>query len=157
MKKVVMVLAISFLIVNVAYAGTTRQNCGCGIGSMIFEGQNGLMSQTAAHTSNHTFGNQSFGITSGTLGCGSAEGFARNETLNKFVAENMDNLASDIASGKGESLDTLAELIELPAEKRPAFFAALQGDFDKIYPSAQVTHTEVIEKNCFHSQRDLTR
>ncbi|MDM8551891.1 DUF3015 family protein, partial [Desulfobacterales bacterium HSG2] len=93
-----------------------------------------------------TFGNQSFGITSGTLGCDSPQGFTRNETLNKFVAENMDNLASDIASGKGESLDTLAELIELPAEKRPAFFAALQGDFDKIYPSAQVTHTEVIEK-----------
>ena len=146
MKKTIMVLAIFFLIANVAYAGSTRQNCGCGLGSMLFEGQNGLMSQTAAYTTNGTFGNQSLGITSGTLGCDSPQSFTKNETLNIFVAENMDNLASDIASGKGESLDTLAELIELPAEKRPAFFAALQGDFDRIYPSAQVTHTDVIEK-----------
>ena len=30
--------------------------------------------------------------------------FASNEQLNKFVADNMDNLAKDIAMGHGESL-----------------------------------------------------
>lgn len=145
MKKVlVFVLAISLLAMGSAYAGT-RANCGCGLGSMVFEGQDGLMSQTAAATTNGTFGNQTFGISTGTLNCDRPANFVQNEKVNMFVAENMDNLAVDIAAGKGESLNTLADLIQMPTEKRPAFFTALQSNFDKVYPGTQVTHKDVIE------------
>ena len=146
MKKVlVLVLAGVLVMAGSAYARGARANCGCGLGSMIFEGQDGLMSQTAAATTNGTFGNQTFGISTGTLGCDRPDNFVQNEKVNIFVSENMDNLATDIASGKGESLNTLAELINMPSEKRPVFFTALQNNFDKIYPSSTVTHKEVIE------------
>lgn len=141
----VFVLVGLLVMTGTAYARGARANCGCGLGSMIFEGQDGLMSQTAAATTNGTFGNQTFGISTGTLGCDRPDNFVQNEKVNIFVAENMDNLAADIASGKGESLNTLAELINMPSEKRPALFIALQSNFDKIYPSSNVTHKEVVE------------
>ncbi len=145
MKRMMVTLAVFFLIVNAAWAGTTKENCGCGIGSMAFEGKDGLVSQLAATFTNGIFGNQTFGITSGTLGCEKPYSFTQNEKLNLFVAENMDNLAVEIASGQGESLDTLAEIAEIPAENRAKFFTALQGNFDAIYPSPEVTHTEVVK------------
>ena len=81
---------------------------------MVFEGQNGLISQTFAATTNGIFGNQTFGITSGTSNCEQYKTFAYNEKLNTFVADNMDNLARDIARGQGEYLNTLAVLMEVP-------------------------------------------
>src|SRR5690606_21045070 len=42
---------------------------GCGLGSKLFEGQRGVAPQVLAVTTNGTFGNQTFGISSGTLGC----------------------------------------------------------------------------------------
>jgi len=71
--------------------------------------------------------------------------FASNEQLNKFVADNMDNLAKDIAMGHGESLDTLVELIGVAIEERPVFCATLQTNFSEIFPSERVTHVDVLE------------
>lgn len=121
-------------------------NCGCGLGSMAFQSQNGLISQVSAVTTNAVLGNQTFGISSGTLGCNRPGTLVRNEAVNQFVAENMDNLAIDIATGQGESLRTLSEMIQMPAEKRPVFYATLQSNFDAIYPNPLVTHDFVIEK-----------
>ena len=42
---------------------------GCGVGTMIFKGKSGLAPHVLAVTTNGTFGNQTFGMTSGTLGC----------------------------------------------------------------------------------------
>ncbi len=104
MKKIIITLAISLLVVSSAYAGA-RENCGCGIGSMAFGDQEGLVFQVLAATTNNAIsGNQTFGISSGTLGCERANSVTKNEKVNTFVAENMDNLATDIASGQGETL-----------------------------------------------------
>lgn len=147
MKRLIISALVVFLMVAPVYAGgTTKDNCGCGLGSMIFEGQNSLVTQVFAATTNVTCGNQTFGITSGTLGCESADAIVKNEVIDRFVAENMDNLAVEIAAGQGESLDTLVELINLPNEKRSGFYTALQSNFGTIYPSTEVTHRHVIEK-----------
>jgi len=112
---------------------------------MLFKNNDGLLSQTAAATTNGLLGNQTFGISSGTLECNQpAELYAR-EQLQKFVASNMDSVAKDIARGNGESLDTLAELMQVPVEKRDTFNTQLQKNFDHIFTSAQVTEAEVIE------------
>lgn len=144
MKKIMVILLVSLLTASTAYA-VSKQNCGCGLGTIIMEGQDGLISQVCAVTTNGTFGNQTFGITSGTLDCSQPASFTKNEKVNIFVSENMDNLAVDISAGEGESLNTFAELIEMPAEKRVKFFAALQENFDNIYTSPHVTHEQVIE------------
>ena len=69
-----------------------------------------------------------------------------NEQLNVFVADNMDALAVDIASGQGEALGALAEITGIPAEKQNLFFATLQNNFDQIYPTADVTHYDVVKE-----------
>src|SRR5512139_1907858 len=64
-------LALALLVV-VMFAGVafaSKTNTGCGLGYMIFKGQEGLASQTCAATTNGTFGNQTFGITTGTSEC----------------------------------------------------------------------------------------
>jgi len=145
MKKLLFALFICALSCSLVYAGPAlRKNCGCGIGSMLFENNDGLMSQTAAGTTNGFF-NQSFGISSGTLDCNQPAQFYGSEMLHRFVAENMDNLAKDIARGQGESLDTLAVLMNVPAENRGTFNTSLQTNFDHIFTSPQVTDAEVLQ------------
>jgi len=137
------VLFIVVMLVGVAHAAP-KSNVGCGLGYVAFKGQDGLMSQTAAATTNGTFGNQTFGITSGTSECDQFKTFASNEKVNHFVAENMDNLAKDIAKGKGEYLNTLAVLLEVPETQRGEFYSKLQTHFTEIYATDQVTSTDVL-------------
>jgi hypothetical protein len=59
----------------------------------------------------------------------------------------MDNLAQDIAQGRGESLDTFAELLQVPVDQRPAFNAKLQRNFDKIFTSSSVELASVIDNS----------
>jgi hypothetical protein len=144
MKKIVLALFICAVACNLAYAGAAlRKNCGCGLGSLMFENNDGLMSQTAAATTNGMFG-QTFGISSGTLDCNQPEAFYGSLMLHRFVAENMDNLAKDISRGQGESLETLAVLMAVPQQQRSEFSAKLQSNFSRIFTSPQVTEEEVV-------------
>ncbi len=154
MKKVLLIgLVISLMTIGLAYAGSPKDNCGCGWGTMIFEGKTGLVHQVLAATTNGSFGNQTFGISSGTAECEKAASFASNAPLNRFVADNMDNLARDIAMGQGEYLDTLAALMEVPMGEREDFSVTLQANFPEIYPADSVTHVEVIENIARVTQR----
>jgi hypothetical protein len=137
------VVAAVVCLVSVASA-VDQKNTGCGLGSILFEGKNGLMSQTFAATTNGTFGNQTFGITSGTSNCEQYKTFTLNEKVNTFVAENMDSIAKDIARGEGEYLDTMASLMEVDQARRPQFYALLQKNFSQIYPSPAVTPADVL-------------
>ena len=147
MKKLAFV--VSAVLMTVALSGVVwavdPKNTGCGLGSMLFEGQNGLVSQTFAATTNGTFGNQTFGITSGTSNCEQYKEFTYNEKLNTFVADNMDNLARDIARGQGEYLNTLAVLMEVPDTQKGVFRSHMQAHFSDIYTSDKVTHSEVVK------------
>lgn len=154
MKKVLLIgLVMSFMTVGLAYAGPPKDNCGCGWGTMLFEGKSGLVHQVLAATTNGSFGNQTFGISSGSAMCEKPASFASNEPLNRFVADNMDNLARDIAMGQGEYLDTLAALMEVPMEERNEFSVTLQANFPDIFPADSITHVDVIENIARVTQR----
>ena len=146
MKKLVAIVLAAFLVVT--FAGFSfaapKENVGCGLGYIVFEGKDGLLSQTCAATTNGTFGNQTFGITSGTSECDRPSSFTANEKLNKFASDNMDNLAVDIARGQGEYLNTLAVLLEVPENERASFYNKLQTHFSDIYTSETVTHVDVL-------------
>ncbi|RKZ11686.1 hypothetical protein DRQ53_01815 [bacterium] len=143
MKRIVtLIVLIAMLAPGVALAD--RSNTGCGIGTIIFEGKEGLLSQACAVITNGIFGNATFGITSGTIGCAKAESFASNEQLDRFVGDNMDQLAMDISRGEGDYLLTLAVLLDVPAAERGEFYGMLQSNFSTIYPDAGVTHTDVL-------------
>src|SRR5574340_791535 len=52
----------------------------------------------------------------------------------------MDALATDIANGQGETVDTLAVMMEV--EDKAAFVAKLQANFDKIYTADSVSSAD---------------
>jgi hypothetical protein len=146
MKKLVVIVLAAFLVMTFAAASfaAPKENVGCGLGYIVFKGKDGLLSQTCAATTNGTFGNQTFGITSGTSECERYSTFTANEELNKFVSDNMDNLAMDIARGHGEYLNTLAVLLEVPETERASFYTQLQTHFSDIYTSDTITHLDVL-------------
>ncbi len=150
-KALVFVVLVLFMLSATAFAASTagnaRMNTGCGLGTMLFKnsGDDQTIVQTFQATTNGCFGNQTFGITTGTSECKQPSKFASNERINEFVLANMDNLAKDIAMGKGETLDAFAELMGVPVEKRPEFAAKLQSSFSKIYTSDHVVMANVMD------------
>jgi hypothetical protein len=131
-----------------AFAGQAAGNTGCGLGTILWgnKADNSVLSQTMQATTNGTFGNQTFGITSGTLDCQQPANVAASERLMEFTVANMDNLARDIARGEGESLDTLAELLDVPAQNRGEFYANLQGNFADIFITGEESAANVLDR-----------
>lgn len=124
---------------------TPRNNVGIGLGTFIFDGYDGLISQVCAATTNGSFGNQTFAITTGTSGAKKWDKLAMNDEVRNYVKDNLDTLARDMARGKGESLNTLAELMGVKASERAAFAKDLQRDFLRVYSSSKVNHVQVVE------------
>jgi len=137
MKKLLLgtVLTAGMLLAN--------QNTGCGLGSMVIEDQDSVLMQVIATTTNGTSGNQTFGITSGTLGCDKPASFVMNEKLLNFVASNIDTIAIDGAKGSGESLNTLATLMNVQNKKE--FSSKIQANFSKIFTNKDLTSAQLID------------
>ncbi len=129
-------------------AGQAAANTGCGLGTLLWgnNADGSIMSQSLQATTNGTFGNQTFGITSGTLGCTQPANIAATERMIEFTAANLDNLAKDIAQGQGESLDTLAELMAVPGQQRPALYSHLQANFDHIFITGNDRSGDVLDR-----------
>lgn len=140
-KKLAFAAAAAFLMSGAAAADDST---GCGVGSMIFDGQSGVFPQILAVTTNGSTGNQTFGITSGTLGCDSEGTIDSAAKMSMFTGDNMESLALDMSRGEGESLQTLAELMGVAEADRAAFYAATKSNFDRIYTSSDVTAGDVI-------------
>jgi hypothetical protein len=139
-------LLVIILTFSYSFAYADRGNVGCGLGTTIMAGKmDSTLMQVFAVTTNGTSGNQTFGITSGTLECSQPSSFVNNERLIEFVASNMDSLAVDMAAGSGESLDTLAELMGVSDSSRDGFYAKLQQNFNNIFTSSAVQSGEVID------------
>ena len=115
---------------------------------MLWEGKadGSVMSQTAQVTTNGIFGNQTFGISSGTLGCEQPANIIKNDRALAFTTDNMDLLARDIAAGQGETLETLAELMEVQSAEHQHFYATLQSNFDQIFVTGNETAGEVLDR-----------
>ena len=135
-----------------AAAANTNSNgygmAGCGLGSMLFGRQPGMV-QILAATTNATFGTQTFGISSGTSNCtdmGGGPGSARS-----FIETNRDAVAKDISRGQGETISSLSALAGCPDSRQVG--AVLQSDFAKIFPSAQVSGSQAGD-NVVHVLRD---
>ena len=149
MKRVLCVFVTLLFFAPAAYAqsGMAKANVGCGLGTTIFKNSadDSTVLQAFQATTNGTLGNQTFGVTSGTSECQKPAKFVDNERLNEFVYANLDNLAKDIASGEGETLETLAELMSVPQVERAGFYENLQVHFNDIFPSSDVEYAHVVD------------
>ena len=131
MKKTLLASLMLGAAMFVSAPANAIDSTGCGLGSMVWRGQSGIIPQIAAVTTNGTWGNQTFGITFGTSGCdpnGRVTGGTQKLIL-AFVENNMEQFAMDAAAGHGETLTTLAGILnmdaEVVAEKTYQNFAAL--------------------------------
>lgn len=115
---------------------------GCGVGAMIFKGQSGVGPHVLAATTNGTFGNQTFGMTTGTLGCNTNQAV---QSMALYMDSNVDKIARDMSRGEGENLDTLAVLLNIEAGDRDTFRTLLQDNFAAIFPSSETTSGEAVE------------
>lgn len=140
MKKLILASVLT-ICSSITFA---NENSGCGLGAQVMVEQDSTIKQALAVSTNHSTGSQTFGITSGTSGCREPERFVSNETLNMFVVANMDALATDIANGHGESIHTLAALMDV--QDKAAFAYQLQTHFDQIYTTETVSSADVIDR-----------
>lgn len=111
---------------------------GCGLGSIVFGNKPGMI-QILAATTNGTFASQTFGITFGTSNCSDTGGGAPSAAA--FIQTNREALAKDISRGNGETIKNLATLSG--CEDSGAVGATLQRNFKTIFPSAEVSNTQV--------------
>jgi len=141
-KTLISVALLAGMSASSAFAA--QENTGCGLGTMIFDGKSGVAPQVLAVTTNGTSGNQTFGITSGTLGCTQDGVVQSTEKLSMFTGSNMDKLARDMSVGHGESLETMASLMGIEEKDKATFYTVAQQNFDKIFSSDDVTAEQVL-------------
>lgn len=142
-KKLVAVALVGMFPLATMAAG--ENNIGsCGWGSKVFEGQRGVAPQVLGATTNGTFGNQTFGITSGTSGCTQDGVVTSHWKTAMFIDGNKEKLARDMSVGHGETLDSLAKLMGVRAEDKTAFFLATKENFGRIFSSDSVSTDQIM-------------
>lgn len=129
-------LASTFAAVTLLAATQVQayDSTGCGLGSLAFRGQSGPLAQILAVTTNGFFGIQTFGITSGTSGCdpnGRITG-GTGKVLFTFLENNMEQYAFDASRGEGETIQTIAGILNIPAEK---VAQVSKENFNTIFPN----------------------
>lgn len=147
MKRILLIAtALSVLATGAAYAQKKNRadSSGCGVGTILFEGQVGIFPQVGAITTNGSFGNQTFGVSSGTLGCNTDGVVTPPTNVKMFTVANLDGLSRDIARGEGERLASLAELMGIAEQHRATFFRVAQGNYATIFPSENVTSEQFL-------------
>jgi hypothetical protein len=138
MKKIIAgaILAASS---SMALAGPA----GCGLGTaVVFKNASVWYEHVMAATTNGTSGNQTFGMTSGTLGCEAANGPLAG--VQTFMDGNMDQLAAESAMGQGETLSALTELVGVSAADSAEFATLMQTNFDSMF-SAEATSSSAYD------------
>lgn len=125
-----------------ASTGAFAVNVGPGLGNVILAGQSGPVFDMLAVTTNNTFFSNLFAITFGTSGYNG--GLIGKAETDQFIADNLDALAVDIASGDGEYVDALSSMLNV--SDAVAFKSTLQENFDNIFTSADVSAEEVSSK-----------
>jgi len=126
---------------------------GCGVGAMIWKGQSGIAPHVLAATTNGTFGNQTFGMTTGTLGCQTNESV---QSMAMYMNSNIDKVARDMSRGTGENLDTLAVLLGVDEADRESFRTLLHDNFATIFPTSETTSGEAVDTIVALLEQDKT-
>lgn len=143
MKKYLLISLFAAVASN-AFAADAN-NVGCGWGSMIFDGKSDKASHILAATTNGTFGNQTFGITSGTAGCAHSSTVKKYAAISTFMTANVDKVAHDMSIGQGESLDTMTALMGMSTDHKAVFAQLVKENFAVIFPTANTTSEQALQ------------
>ena len=141
MKKI---LAVA-LLAGVSSFAFADEDAGCGLGTALWAGQSGLLPKVLAATTNGTFANQTFGISTGTLGCSHNGVVSSRVRLSMYTGSNIEKVARDMSVGQGESLNVMADLMGVPDQAKPVFFQATRDHFGEIFAPQNQTTGQVLD------------
>jgi hypothetical protein len=122
--KLIVLCALSLLLsANVAlakqkgglvdeYSGQGYGMAGCGLGSILFGAKPGKI-QIISSTTNGLYGNQTFGITSGTSNCDIPK---MGQQAAVFIEVNKEVVRKEAAIGNGDSVDAISMLLNCQKE-----------------------------------------
>ena len=143
MRWLVAVSALALVVGAPLQAAQAEDDIGCGVGSTIMEGENGLIPHLlGSFTNGLTF--QSISLTLGVMGCDTNDTITADLQLRKFTNGNFARLSRDMATGGGESLDAFAALLGVADEDRPAFARTVQSNFGVLFPTDTTTSGEML-------------
>jgi len=117
---------------------------GCGLGSMVFGDEAGLV-QVFAATTNGTSASQLFGITSGTSNCDESGIILAEKEGEIFAEQNFDVLSKEMAAGEGEHLGAFATLLGCSSDQHAAFASYTQANYESIFASDQTSSSDMIQ------------
>lgn len=109
---------------------------GCGLGSVVFGEKPGMV-QIFAGTTNGISGNQTFGISSGTLNCGESGKMANAE---QFIDTNKVALENDLARGQGETVQALSQVLEC---KNTNFTQSMKSNYQQAFPRGGASSEQI--------------
>ncbi len=142
MKKIYFLGAMAMFVAQPA--GAIDSTGGCGLGSMAWRGESGIIPQVAAMTTNATFLN-TIGVTLGTSGCdpnGRVTGGTGKLVL-VVIENNMEQFAMDASAGRGETIDTIAGILNMDSEK---LGASVQQNFAYLFADENVEAVDLTLK-----------
>ncbi len=141
-------IVVAFVLLLAPVGSAIADNdVGCGVGTEIMEGKEGLGPKLAASFINGLLF-QSISITFGLINCNGQDTVtadARDARLHHYAGANIDRLMDDMAVGRGESLDAFAILVGISESDRPHFLAFTQRHFRELYSRDDVTAGEVLD------------
>lgn len=141
-RRFVITILLAFVSVSVMAAGVPNVG-GCGWGSKLMDGNDGVFGQVLAVTINGTSGNQTFGISSGTSGCSQDGVVKSNWAAIMFIDGNKEQLARDMSTGQGETLDALAKVMGISEQHKPMFFRVTKDNFTHIFATENANAMQV--------------
>ncbi len=137
MKKIFLVLAVALM--TTSSFAAKYGSAGCGLGSMIFEGDQTWWKQVLAATSNG-IGMQTIAISLGTSNCDSPAPLKVGQT-EAYVEANKVALANDIARGNGETIVGLSKVYG--CTNSDEFGAALKSNYSNIFREDTASSKEI--------------
>ncbi len=132
-----------------AFAGTADTGPGCGLGKEVWKDSKDTDSVghhlLISTTNNPMIPLQAGGITTGSWGCQNNRKVWTEHKAGVFAGVNFENLSEDMARGGGEHLASLADLLGVPAEQRPAFFALAQERYASLTAAGHTSAAAMIK------------
>lgn len=114
MKNILGTVVVCSALCLTSTAHAVDSTGGCGLGSMAWRGQSGIIPQVLAMTTN-SWASNTIGVTLGTSGCdpnGRVTG-GTGKMMLAFLEDNMEQFAMDAAAGRGETIETIAGILDV--------------------------------------------
>lgn len=145
MKKIILSTVAAVAVICLTQSASAHDSTGCGLGSMAWRDQAGMGPQILAATTNASFGTQTFGISTGTSGCdpnGRITGGTQKMFMS-FLENNMEQYAFDASRGDGETIQTIAGILNVPADQ---VAAVSKEHFNELFANEDVEVVAVAEQ-----------